>query len=290
MTLDKHERLISELFIAINEGNQHTVKALINAGAYLNAIDQTGKTPLHHAALEGKADILKLLIEGGANLDQGIIEFTDLGPVMTEYTPLDQAAWHEQYQILELLTAYGADIEVTDKSGNSLLMRAILFGNNKLAAKLISLGANVNAINSIGRTPLHIAVSQSNRELTKLLVEKGAIIMGDHNGITALELGAKTGLDLVISKTYKETIINKTKAVLNRIFRRNNKISQKAFDLAAKNKVSNNTISIDATILEKAKNISAARIIEPLSSKLTDHLATHVIVSQHRTVSREAGK
>lgn len=263
MSVIKSEELTEKLFAAVNGDDISEVQNLLNSGAYPNAVDQTGRAPLHYAALRGNEKIILLLIEAGANIDQGIVEFSDVGPEMTGYTPLDQAAWHERYNIVEKLILYGADIDVSDSLGNTLLMRAIQFGHNLLAEKLIQLGADINAVNFTGRTALHIAVEQTNRAMTKLLTERGTNIIADQWGNTPIDLGARNGLDILIKKIQQDNIISKTKTILNKIFKLSNKdkfeisvIPNKTSPRKKKAKLK----KINKSAIKKAKNITPIQI------------------------------
>jgi ankyrin repeat protein len=44
------------------------IRALLDAGANINAANRTGYTPLHHAAEAGSKEAATLLITSGANL------------------------------------------------------------------------------------------------------------------------------------------------------------------------------------------------------------------------------
>ena len=55
---------------AFNNSNPDVVKALISAGAKVNAKDKDGATPLHAAALfNSNPDVVKALISAGAKLN-----------------------------------------------------------------------------------------------------------------------------------------------------------------------------------------------------------------------------
>ncbi|KAL8779151.1 MAG: hypothetical protein Q9213_007077 [Squamulea squamosa] len=60
---------ITDLHTASSVGYTDLVKVLINAGADVNAADEDGETPLHRAlSVEGNYDTAKLLIQNGADL------------------------------------------------------------------------------------------------------------------------------------------------------------------------------------------------------------------------------
>src|SRR5437763_503800 len=61
----------TELADAAAHGQLDQVKALIQAGADVNAYDWKGETPLHCAARNSRADVVQILIETGANINAG---------------------------------------------------------------------------------------------------------------------------------------------------------------------------------------------------------------------------
>ncbi|PKM82825.1 MAG: hypothetical protein CVU88_03045 [Firmicutes bacterium HGW-Firmicutes-13] len=58
-----------ELLNLITQGRAYNVNLLIQEGADINAEDEYGDTPLHHAVTLGKTRIAKILIENGADLN-----------------------------------------------------------------------------------------------------------------------------------------------------------------------------------------------------------------------------
>ncbi len=91
------------------------------------------------------------------------------------YTPLHLAAQGNLITIGELLMKNGAQIEATTFDNNSTpLLLACRSDASEVAAHLIYKGANVNAQQKDGITPLHAAVFQENIQLVRLLLSKGA--------------------------------------------------------------------------------------------------------------------
>ena len=91
----KHEHGNTFLHKAAKEGQVEVVKVLIQAGAQLKVKNKKGCTPLHKAAKEGQVEVVKVLIQAGAQLKvknkQG-------------HTPKDCAAAANQVDVLNLLT------------------------------------------------------------------------------------------------------------------------------------------------------------------------------------------
>ncbi len=77
-------------------------------------------------------------------------------------------------EIIKILISLAADIDATDKYGNTPLHFAAKLGNTKIIRELITAGANVNYMNHTYITPLEIAEKQKNLRTLCLLVKAGA--------------------------------------------------------------------------------------------------------------------
>ena len=89
----------------------------------------------------------------------------------------------------------GTDVNAKDNSGDTPLLRALLFGHEEVAALLIAAGADVNAKTNSGRTPLHDAASWGHEEIVELLIAEGADVNAKADSIefTPLHIAAREG-------------------------------------------------------------------------------------------------
>ena len=55
------------LCIAVTFNNAETVQALLNTGTDVNATDNRGSTPIHHATQNKHIDAIKILLNANAN-------------------------------------------------------------------------------------------------------------------------------------------------------------------------------------------------------------------------------
>lgn len=86
----------------------------------------------------------------------------------------------------DILLKVGIDINVT-KNGYTLLYFAVSRDNLELVEKLLSLGANVNALTFQGNTPLHYGAEFGNITILKLLLDYDANVnIKNKRGITPI--------------------------------------------------------------------------------------------------------
>jgi ankyrin repeat protein len=91
------------------------------------------------------------------------------------YTPLDRAAECGHTEVIELLHKLGAEVNAGNNAGYTPLHHAArYYGRTEVIELLHKLGAEVNAGNNDGLTPLHYAASCRQTKAAKLLGELGA--------------------------------------------------------------------------------------------------------------------
>src|ERR1035438_8948319 len=126
------------------------------------------------------------------------------GPAAAETGALlTEAALKGQTDIADLLIAKGANVDARDKSGATPLHQAALKGNLAFATLLLQHGADVNARDRDGATPLHNAALSGGSEMAALLLDKGATVnareAGDaESGATPLYLAAAWGRTSIV--------------------------------------------------------------------------------------------
>ena len=109
------------------------VRTLILQGVDVNSRDVFGdNTGLHWAASLGLAEMARLLIDNGANVD---IRNHDGN------TPLHWAAGEGQKELVVILIAHGADVNARGKGGWTPLRWAEAHGQKEIARILMAAGA-----------------------------------------------------------------------------------------------------------------------------------------------------
>jgi len=122
----KDKKGIPLICIAARNGNLDTLKLLIRSGAQVNLIaEDRGSNALFDSALERDEDIIKTLIEAGADLN---IQSKD------GQTALIVVVGAGDEKIVEILATAGADPDIKDALGVSARKYATIFGNKEMLA------------------------------------------------------------------------------------------------------------------------------------------------------------
>jgi ankyrin repeat protein len=175
-----------ELFEAVAIGRKSNVERLLKAGADVNQTGgSNGLTPLMVAVLDGHQKLAAYLIEQGADVNRR----TNIGQ-----TALMIAAAAGQTAIVQQLVLYGADIRAEDKEKMTAVAWAITRGDfPEVIARLVALGAEYNAPDLRGLTPLMRAARLGFSDAVGVLLTVGADEKIKWNGKTAYELAAERG-------------------------------------------------------------------------------------------------
>jgi ankyrin repeat protein len=165
------------LHAASHFGDLAIVKSLIEQGADINARDTSGRTALHYAVEYGHEDVVELLIANGADMNVKDKDGNAPGHV---------ALGENNRPILELLIANGANLDFIHLSAYQ--------GDLDKVRSFIEEGADVNAADFYGATPLHYAAVRGNKEVVELLISRGVQAnTRDKNGITPQHFAAGEG-------------------------------------------------------------------------------------------------
>jgi ankyrin repeat protein len=156
---------MTQLMQAVKSNDVAHVKELIQQGANVNALDDNGDAPLVMAAYEGHNEILKLLLEAGADVSA-------VDPGM-KATALHAAAYAGRTEAAKLLIAHHIDIDKQGPYNGYTALHDALWQNHIETAKvIIEAGANLSLKSNQGQTPLEFARSKKLGELVTLMEKK----------------------------------------------------------------------------------------------------------------------
>lgn len=145
---------------------------------------ENGTTALIRAAMEGRADIVRILLDARANPDLALEDGN---------SALLLALARKHWDVAKMLVTAGANSNVVNKSGVSALLSAAQQGSIDLVKSLLQSGAKVNA-SLPDRSVLAVALENKHPEIGLVLMDAGAEIqVTDKDKASPLTIAAKLG-------------------------------------------------------------------------------------------------
>jgi ankyrin repeat protein len=223
---------VSPLILALLNLRYDIAMLLIERGADINQWDFYGRTPLYAAVdthlVVGRSnrgdlpsvdgydamDVAKGLLENGANPNLSLKLYppareivydraNDFNIMNTGATPIQQASYMGDIEMMKLLLSYGADwkqpnifgvtpmIALTSRSTNENTRGYMKTELDVMQALdvLMSAGADINQNGGVrGETPLHTSARMNWQTVVSFLVENGADLFArDNNGLIPLD-------------------------------------------------------------------------------------------------------
>ncbi|MGH0116773.1 UNVERIFIED_CONTAM: hypothetical protein FKN15_051499 [Acipenser sinensis] len=190
---------ISPLMLAAMNGHVPAVKLLLDMGSDINAQIETNRnTALTLACFQGRAEVVSLLLDRKANVEHRaktgltpLMEaasggYAEVGRVLLDKgadvnappvpssrdTALTIAADKGHYKFCELLINRGAHIDVRNKKGNTPLWLAANGGHFDVVQLLVQAGADVDAADNRKITPLMAAFRKGHVKVVQYLVKE----------------------------------------------------------------------------------------------------------------------
>ncbi|KAN0092689.1 Ankyrin repeat-containing domain protein [Tylopilus felleus] len=176
--LTENPKLINEadvdgrtpLHWAASAGATEVVRYLIDQGADVTKVDGGGWAALHIAVSAGHQEVVQELIGAAADVNQK----NDKG-----ITSLHYAASKSRIEIGRYLIQRGADINARDKANQLPLHRAATTGSTGFISLLlhppegVTTKPRINTGDRVGNTPLHLAMESAHAQAAVLLIEAG---------------------------------------------------------------------------------------------------------------------
>lgn len=138
------------LILAAIQGSTEIVKLLLQFGADLHVVDSVGLSALYWAVSGNQLDTARFLLSRGADVNKGFDGSTPLQSAITS------AITENQLEMLYLVLEHGADVNAAGDGGNlnPPLIRAAIASNADLVRFLLSKGADVHARDDGGLSAL----------------------------------------------------------------------------------------------------------------------------------------
>jgi ankyrin repeat protein len=161
------------LFAAAMQGDVAALENLLSANrssvnqALISSLSSDGWTPLHLAALFGRADAVRLLINKGADVA------ARSGNAMAN-TALHAAAAGRASGVAKILIECGASPNTRQNGGWTPLHAAAQNGDVELARTLLDSGADVTIRADNQQSPLDLALTKGQQAMVEFLEERGA--------------------------------------------------------------------------------------------------------------------
>jgi ankyrin repeat protein len=178
---------LTSLHVASEVGNPDIIKYLLEHGADAKIKSKQLLTPLHVALANGKRENALVLIEA----DLSVIDEPCQNDEGYLVTPVLLAANKNFPDIVGILCEYGVDVDSTQCT-TSPLHTASYHGFDSCIVKLIEAGASVNRLDTQGESPLFCSVNHLTT-LQVLLQNSADVNIKNQWGVTALHEAANVG-------------------------------------------------------------------------------------------------
>lgn len=182
---------IIDRFVAAAHGDLNTVKKLLDEYPGITNLPASwGELAIQAAAQTGQREIAEMLLGAGAPMDiccaamlgkvEQVARYLEAEPSLAHATGahdlpvLYHATVTGQVAAAEILVERGADVNA-GQGRNTPLHGAVYFGQIHMVAWLLAHGANMNALDHKGNTPLTVAQKQGKEAIADLLEVNGAV-------------------------------------------------------------------------------------------------------------------
>jgi ankyrin repeat protein len=191
------------LFIAVDSGNLEVATLLLESGSDTEIPAKRGKqTPLHRAATNNDAEMVRLLVAHGAKINSRGFQ---------KITPLFAAVSRNNLNAIRALVEGGANVlEIWPTMGSPALHQAVFLGHLDATKLLLNLGADISQLSTKNYSVMETAVTEGslygagNTNLITYLAERGA--PGATKALSKLKNKGAPTSKRVSLKLYQKTI------------------------------------------------------------------------------------
>lgn len=146
------------------EGDVLSAEVIFDTDGNIDLPDDLGRRPLHEASFYGHLDMVRFLLQNGAQLDTPIQPFG--------HTALYLAVQQSRYDVVRHLISQGARLTVADSlTGAGLLHVAASKGDTRMAGILIAAGTDVFHEDKKGAPARDAAIRAGHGDLAGILLK-----------------------------------------------------------------------------------------------------------------------
>jgi ankyrin repeat protein len=184
-------RAVAPLPAALHRRHFQVADLLYHHGAAVDIRGIYERTPLHTASIFGLVDVMRWLLNHGADVNARQDDC---------WTPLHLATYNTELEAVQVLLGHNADVDLLNEMGRTPLYVALLVPISPkgkdidVVRRLLEHGADPNARDNDLSTPLHVASSRGQVEVSCLLLSHGANVdEKDGEGRTPLQVAPSEG-------------------------------------------------------------------------------------------------
>eukprot|EP01104_Vermistella_antarctica_P010099 TRINITY_DN2666_c0_g1_i2.p1 TRINITY_DN2666_c0_g1~~TRINITY_DN2666_c0_g1_i2.p1 ORF type:complete len:628 (-),score=97.70 TRINITY_DN2666_c0_g1_i2:256-2139(-) len=197
------------LHAASSKGRLDVAQLLLAQGASQSTQDILGLTPFHFACARGHSDVASLLFR---NNPEECVSMTDRDGRTALHLASWNGKADMVSVMLDDLGAF-PNVDVKSEGGWSPLHEACWTGMPLVVAKLLNAGADANARDDGQQTPLHAAAWSGNRKVISLLLQVADVDFKAEDGAGLTPLGRARYLDnQKVAVLLREHMLNKAHA------------------------------------------------------------------------------
>ena len=149
---------VTPLHAALHKEHLDLGVLLLERGADMESRDLQDQTALYVASSRGYAEVVRSLIDHGADLNVECGDENEWPEV--KWTPLHVASNNRRLEVARLLLRHGTDVNYQDNRGRSALDIGLRHGSNNVVRLLLDHRANADALDKLEETALHDASSR----------------------------------------------------------------------------------------------------------------------------------
>ena len=163
-----------KLVTLVRDGSIEQLAAyLATPGADINARPDVDKALLDYAAEQNQVVVATWLLDHGAKVDG------EEQQGLRRLTPLHRAVFFDSFEVAQLLIARGANVNANQSHGATPLLYAASSGHGRIVELLLQNGADTLPSTAAGQTALSEAAQKGHLDIIKLLQAHGASLSDD---------------------------------------------------------------------------------------------------------------